>query len=261
MISTEFVSLVLETYRVTDRFSASADRFSREGLFAMIHPEHDGIYPSTNGNRVVIHADIPSTDDDLDRVESAYAAAGVKRHFAWIIPYSRSEAMAQRLTARGWEEFHGPDYLTLARAPELITHETKGLVVRRLEVAEAHALGPQLQVIQGGKPGFVFLGSVGQAGCDHFAAFDGDVPIACAMSVRVGPGTYLSSAATLPEFTRRGAQCALIAARVSHAKETGASLCFVETLSMLGTSLANLERMGFRQVMAARVFQRVTRTA
>ncbi|MDA3962426.1 MAG: hypothetical protein PF961_16690 [Planctomycetota bacterium] len=46
----------------------------------------------------------------------------------------------------------------------------------------------------------------------------------------------------------RGAQSALIHARLHHAKRHGCRLALAETLGMLHTSLGNLQRAGFSQI-------------
>jgi hypothetical protein len=54
---------------------------------------------------------------------------------------------------------------------------------------------------------------------------------------------------------RRGAQQALIAARIAKANELGAGLIVAETLTMLESSLGNLERAGFREVYEKEVYR------
>ena len=78
-------------------------------------------------------------------------------------------------------------------------------------------------------------------------AFDGDRPVAAAgLCVAVAAG-YLFLAATRPADRSRGAQNALIAARVRAAHARGCRIVISETLSILRPSLANLVRQGFRE--------------
>ncbi len=62
---------------------------------------------------------------------------------------------------------------------------------------------------------------------------------------------HLGWAGTSPAFRRRGAQSALIAARVSRAAELGATWCTSETINAPGmdTSYRNLQRCGFTPVI------------
>jgi hypothetical protein len=53
---------------------------------------------------------------------------------------------------------------------------------------------------------------------------------------------------------RRGAQQALIAARVDLAKRLGADIIVSETITNLTSSLANLQRAGFRTVYETEVY-------
>lgn len=96
--------------------------------------------------------------------------------------------------------------------------------------------------------------SAGKPGFHHFMAFDGAKPVAvAALAVNEGLG-YLGWMSTAEDARRRGAQQALIAARVAKAQALGCDVIVSETLTMLTTSLANLERVGFREVYETEVW-------
>jgi GNAT superfamily N-acetyltransferase len=77
-------------------------------------------------------------------------------------------------------------------------------------------------------------------------AFDGPRPVAiAALAVFQGLG-YLTLATTAESDRKRGAQSALIAARIAKARALGCTAVATETLTMLEHSLRNLTRAGFR---------------
>ncbi len=80
-------------------------------------------------------------------------------------------------------------------------------------------------------------------------AWDGDQPVASA-TLSIGPsGAWFGAAATRESHRGRGAQSALIAARIDAAREAGVTRILVETVEALdrdeGTSSRNVERAGF----------------
>jgi GNAT superfamily N-acetyltransferase len=88
----------------------------------------------------------------------------------------------------------------------------------------------------------------GREGGHCFLARDGDAPAAGAVFVgsRVG---WLGIAATLPEYRRRGAQSALLAARIRAAGGSGCELVVTETGALVdgkpSNSYRNILRAGF----------------
>jgi GNAT superfamily N-acetyltransferase len=87
---------------------------------------------------------------------------------------------------------------------------------------------------------------VGGPGWQCFLAWDGDRAAACGALYVDGDVAWLGAAATRPAFRGRGAQAALVAARLRRARELGATRAASET-SLDGASLRNLRRAGFQQ--------------
>jgi hypothetical protein len=97
--------------------------------------------------------------------------------------------------------------------------------------------------------------SFGKNGFTHFMAFDGPRPVAiAALAVFEGLG-YLTLATTAEGDRQRGAQSALIAARIAKARALGCTAVATETLTMLEHSLRNLERAGFRVAYEKEVYE------
>lgn len=90
-----------------------------------------------------------------------------------------------------------------------------------------------------------------RTGWHCFAAYDGDEPVATgALFASAGTG-WLGMAGTLPSHRGRGAQNALLAARIAHAHELGLDLVTTETgvpgEEGPGPSYRNILRAGFRE--------------
>ena len=87
-----------------------------------------------------------------------------------------------------------------------------------------------------------------------FAAWDGDEIVAGANLFIHGPIASLNAASTLPSHYNRGAQSALIAARVKAAYDAGCTWVIAETgrpdPGEVNNSLSNLERAGLRPLYA-----------
>jgi GNAT superfamily N-acetyltransferase len=85
---------------------------------------------------------------------------------------------------------------------------------------------------------------VGAPGWRCFVALDGDDPVACGALYADGDHAWLGIAATRATHRGRGAQSALIAARLAAARAADAKRVAVET-ELEGPSRRNVERAGF----------------
>ena len=80
---------------------------------------------------------------------------------------------------------------------------------------------------------------------DVWAAMEDETVVGYGMATTVGGITYLGGAGTAEAYRNRGAQTAIIRARLQDAVRRGSQIAVSETLSMLGSSLRNLQRAGF----------------
>jgi GNAT superfamily N-acetyltransferase len=106
-----------------------------------------------------------------------------------------------------------------------------------------------------------YIRSAGRTGFYHYVAFDAGRPIATAALACFEGIAYLTYACTAEPFRRRGAQSALIAARIEKAQELGCTLIVSQTLTMLKDSYANLQRAGFEEVYEREVYECATELA
>jgi Acetyltransferase (GNAT) domain len=89
----------------------------------------------------------------------------------------------------------------------------------------------------------------GREGWHCFVAYDGETPAATGAVFVHGDVGWFGMAGTLPEFRRRGAQNAILAARIRAAAAAGAKTLVTETgervEGKVGNSYRNIERAGF----------------
>ena len=101
---------------------------------------------------------------------------------------------------------------------------------------------------------------VGRQNWTHFGAYDGAELVAVAAIFYWGDVGCLYGAGTLPSHRNRGAQGALIAARITEAAQRGAHLMSTETGAETpenpNPSLHNIRRMGFEDVYVRRNWNR-----
>jgi GNAT superfamily N-acetyltransferase len=97
----------------------------------------------------------------------------------------------------------------------------------------------------------ILSGIVGAPGWTILVAWAGDEPAACGALYADGPWAWLGVAATRPAFRRRGAQSALLAARIDAARAAGATRLVTETGERVegrpDQSYRNILRAGFRE--------------
>ena len=224
------------------------------GGFLTIDRLSDTEYPSTNRNRAdFVGVARPTGRSEIREIAERFAAAGVRRWFFWLSPCPQAEEIRQWLRELGLRPFEGPRYITLARPAEAVAAHRTALRVRALSASELRAHTGFLTELYGDFAG-ACLGTIGRDDCAHYLAFDGDRPVAAAGLCVAGAAGYLYLAATREPDRSRGAQNALIAARIRAAHARGCRLVMAETLSILRPSLANLVRQGFRECYDTQVY-------
>lgn len=187
-------------------------------------------------------------DAELERIEAFFTERGAEV-FHEVSPIA-GPALLKRLVARG---YHPEELSTVLFRP------TAGGVGARPEVAVRHT-GPgeadlwartAAEGWRSESPELVdFMLQLGQisAGTEGTACFLAELdgrPVAAA-TLSLGDGVaLLAGASTLPEARRRGAQLALLEARLRFAAERGCPLAMMAALPG-SASQRNAERQGFR---------------
>ena len=220
--------------------------------YLTIDPQRQAPLASFNLNRVYLCGrESGLQPGSLTRWIELFAQNGVKKFFVWLSPGPDMATVRGWLEDAGFSRIRHLGYLTLLRTGGEPARFATGLEIREVGTDEIEAARDQLgetlwpdYARSAGKPGFC-----------HYMAFDGKRPVAiAALAVFEGLG-YLMAAATREADRKRGAQQALIARRIERAERGGCKVLVSETLSILETSLRNLQRAGFRPAYEKEVYQ------
>ena len=190
----------------------------------------------------------PVGDGDLAEIDAFYRANGVPRYVVALSPAADSD-LAGRLHERGFETGHA--WMKFRRGAGEPPSASTAL---RLE---ADAPGEHFAAVIGAVSGITadvaqfFSPLSGAEGWHCFVGYDGDEPAACAaLFVQDGVG-WLGAAGTLPDHRGKGAQGALLAARIALARELGLEVLTTETGEQRAdgpnASYRNILRAGFEE--------------
>jgi hypothetical protein len=201
-------------------------------------------------NRVIgLGAAAPATDEQLDEIAEAYAARDQSNWAISLSPLAEPDDLGARLTERGMER--GGDFAKVIRTTGPPGEARTDLRVD--VIGPEHAAGfAAVNVAAWGVPEVLshwFAATIGRPGWRHYAAFDGDDPVATgALFVSDGIG-WLGYAATLPTHRNRGGQGAIMARRIADAAELGCDVVHTETAAETADapnpSYRNMIRAGF----------------
>jgi GNAT superfamily N-acetyltransferase len=235
---------LVEAAAVADGFGADAVRVGGAVCAVAARIEEVTI------NRVIgLGISEPATGAALDRIADVY---GSIRHAIALAPGARAAGLAAMLRERGYEPAHA--WIKFARAAADPPAPATDLRIERIGPERADEFTAVLAA------GFQIPQTVtamlshlpGRRGWSWYLAQDGDEPVACGALFVHGRHGWLGQAATLPAHRRRGAQSALIAARIRAAAEAGAEVVVTETGEIVDDrptiSYHNILRAGFRAV-------------
>ena len=193
---------------------------------------------------------VPATEGGLDQIVRFYASSGVP----WMVPLgpgARPPQLAAWLEARGFAPGYAWMKFERGAEPPLAVHTD--LRVEAAEPKHADAFARTFLSGYGAPAGLAGLVAalVGRPGWHCFVAFDGGEPAATGALYARGALCWLGAAATHPEYRRRGAQGALLAARIRRAAELGCTTLVTETGERTdarpSVSYRNILRSGFAE--------------
>ncbi len=200
-------------------------------------------------NRVMgLGRDRVPTDAELDSVARFFADAGV-RYTVAVAPGPLADDLAGRLFERGFMPTYA--WMKFRRGLEAPGDVSTDLSISEVGVEHAEAFGRVIMGSFGLPPAFEdwIAALVGRPGWRCFLAFAGDRPAAAGALYLAGESGWLALGGTLPEFRRRGAQNAILAARLEAAAEAGCAFVVTETGEQVegrpSHSYRNIVRAGF----------------
>ncbi len=222
------------------------------GAEVIVDPASTAKAASFNRNRIYLcGSEGGLTPEGLNAMVRLFDAQRVSRFFAWLSPGPDMELVREWLGALGFVKVPWTRYPTLVHSGQaaIPVHSDHSILrVGSDEIAAAPAAVKEI-MMEG------FAASVGKPGCHHYMAFDDNRPVAVAALIQFEELGYLTYASTAPADRRRGAQSALIAHRIAHARALGCTQIVSQTLTMLAESFANLKRAGFREVCEQEVYE------
>lgn len=212
-------------------------------------------------NRLFVSPAGPVLREDLDALVQGFATSGIDRYLVHVPPPAHSEDIVRWLSACGLSAFRR-HWVKFLRGIEPPARAFTDLDIRRAEARDSEAyagiLTHAFQISEAAIP--LFAGVIGRKGWHVFVACDGDLPVASAALFVHGRVANLAGAATLPSHRRRGAQGALLAARLEAARAAGCDHVCAETgVRVEGEpngSYRNMVRVGLRPVYLRRNYAR-----
>ena len=193
----------------------------------------------------------PETEETVRRVVEAYTESGVARFFVQVHPEARPTTLAKMLEALGLEKARGWQKFSRGRDP--VSARQTNLQVKLIDAEHSAAsakiacdgfdLGDKAQ------PWLALLPT-----CDRwhvFMAFDEGQPAGTGALFIDGDTAWTDFGATATAFRQRGAQSALLAARIQFALDNGCAQIFTCTGEDVPGdpqhSYSNIMRCGFKE--------------
>ena len=165
--------------------------------------------------------------EDLDAIAAFFAAHGVGRYVVAAAPFG-GDGLVERLRGRGFE----PGYAWMKFRRDAVEPPPAVETVLRVGPAES---GDDFAAIVGSVFGMpadvveIFGVLPGLPGWHCLAAYDGDEPVAVGALFVLGRVGWLGSAGTVEAYRGRGAQSALLAARVALGRQLALDALTTET--------------------------------
>ena len=186
----------------------------------------------------------------IDEAIDAFEASGVKNWMIQIAP--NTSPLPRLLVERGFSR-HPRTWAKFLFEGNPAPARTE-LEVREIGAAHAAAFGAIAAAAFGLPPEAApwCASIVRQPGFRTFMAFDGEEPVAGGTVYIEGNASWLGLGATAASHRGRGAQSAILAARIRASLDAGATLISTETgiphQGEAGPSFKNIQRAGFRIV-------------
>jgi GNAT superfamily N-acetyltransferase len=228
------------------RPASGAEWIERAGAYAMF----DGVgSPITQTFGLGVFAD--ATDDDLEAIERFFAERGAATHHE-VSPLAGAPLLG-RLAARGYHPIELTSVMHRPVAPLAADARGAGAVVARpiapgeeslYADTAARGWGSESTELADFVRDFGVIGAHARGARPFVAELDGHTVAAASLVLHEGVALF-AGASTAPEWRGRGAQAALLAARLDAAARAGCDLAMM-CAAPGSISQRNAERLGFR---------------
>jgi len=190
----------------------------------------------------------PAKEDVLAEIDLFFSDVGVD-YGVTVTPDAEPAELTAWLESRGFSR--GYAWTKFQRGVEPAEEPTTELDVERVDADLGDVFAEVFQRAYGTpellRPRLEQIAA--ETGWHCFVAFAGGAPAATGAVFVIGDVGWLGMAGTLPEFRRRGAQTALLTARIDAAREAGCSVVVTETGEPAedrpSSSYRNIVRAGF----------------
>jgi len=221
----------------------------------VIDPRNDKEYPSINPNHVEhLGTSGLASRRILAEIIDLYRSSGVHRFFVYLSPGRQASEIELWLNRAGLTKM--VELAVLWRAAEEIGTPQSDFEIRLCQPMHTDLLGAV--VSDEGDPFGYASGTVDMLGAANFhtllAMLDEEPAATGSLYVHQNLG-YLGNGKTLEPYRRRGAQTALIGARVEMAAGLGCTDVVSETYPFLPSSYHNLLRAGFVDLYSRSIYR------
>jgi len=211
--------------------------------------------PVSYFNRAIgLGVDEPASESSLDEIIAKFASARVADYWLHLNPIARPRELPDWLAARAFATPPRRTWAKFLRGTQRYDTRPSAFRIRRADARDAPAVA-QTACSAFGLPALLapwFAALVGRPGW-NFVVAETDTGVAATGAVFIaGTTAWVGVGATLADQRNRGAQSALLAARIAVAADAGCTVLATETGESISgeknPSLENIRRAGFEQV-------------
>lgn len=221
-----------------------------------------GVRDSMMLNRVVgLGLREPVTQAIVEELDDLYAKNGIANYAAEVAPMGKQGSLPDVLQRMGFMAFKQTTMMYRANGP--LPQVTCDLYVRCVGAEYAEQFAQLCCSVFGlGEPfPELLMASFRQPRFRHWLAFDGDVPVAAAITIHIGDGVaWIGWVCTLTSHRGRGAQAALALAQLHECVDRGTRWVTLEAATgskrRPSQSLRNYTRLGWNAAYDRMIFLR-----
>ncbi|NKQ69734.1 N-acetyltransferase [Rhizobium sp. UPM1132] len=241
----------IEAKAFIDLHNAARDQLADEERFECISMNGGCTISLPSAPAIGLNRILGLTDsEDLDEAYN-WMRQRLGKRFLQVNTDAASDEVRRWIQSKGLITY-GPGWAKLRRTTDAASLPSAAAVkTRKVRPDEAQVFGAMMCAGFGFPESLTVLWAaiVGRDGWSCFYALDGDTPVGTGAMFASGSLAWLGGGTTVPSFRNRGAQKALIQARLQEGAKRGVSTFVVETevpsAEKANISNANLAKLGF----------------